>query len=54
MNRACIKVTKEAKNKSVWLRKVGELEESARQNNTRAVYQRLNELKGKSGAGMDL
>jgi len=53
VNRACIKATKEAK-KLVWLRKVGELEESARQNNTRAVYQKLNELKGKSGAGMDL
>ena len=52
-NRACIKATKEAK-RSVWARKGSEVEQEARQNNTRAMYQKLNELRGKSGTGMDL
>jgi exonuclease III len=52
-NRACIKATKKAK-RSVWARKGKELEEEARLNNTRAVYQKLNELEGKASAGMDL
>jgi exonuclease III len=53
VNRACIKATKKAK-RMVWARKGEELEEEARRNNTRAVYQKLNELRGKSGAVMDL
>ena len=52
-NRACIKATKEAK-RSVWARKGSEVEQEARQNNTRAMYQKLNELRGKSGTGIDL
>ena len=52
-NRACIKATKEAK-RSIWSRKGEALEKEARQHNTRAVHQKINELKGKANTGMDL
>ena len=52
-NRACIKATRLAKSQQLE-QKAKELEQSARCNNTRRVFQMVNEIEGSARATMDL